>query len=322
MATTLEALFRNLTSFAPVRMAARDADWETFVEWVIANGLAPLVAYNLEYRTAGAGAPEWARDRLLSIYQGSANDNVMKLVNFKRSLSDLEGRTIVVLSGASYAESVYPHVAFRPILDISMVVPPRDVGPLSAYLRRAEFKPAEKGEAVMPADEVLSDGRTALALYGSILGNAAEDAALLQRALPLKVYGPSMYRLDLEDAILTDSLLMARAGFQVPLIQLIDLRELVTGSSAMGGVYSRVVKAEVLLARAAALKCERALWATLMMVQTLFPDTEGSVQPLLPSIALPTRELLTRLVVNPVATVGRLRSFVGEESLRQLLLGA
>ncbi len=321
MATPLEVLFRNLTSFSPTRMTARDADWETFVEWVIAQGLAPLVAYNLEYRTAGAGAPQWARDRLLSIYQGSANDNVMKLVNFKRSLQDLEGRRLVVLSGASYAESVYPHVAFRPILDISLLVGPKDLTPLVSWLRRAEFKP-EAAAAADSGSTLVSDGRTALWLHTSLTGSAEGDAALIQRAVPMKVYGPSMYRLELEDALLSDVVLMARAGFQVPVLQFIDLRELVTGATSLQGFYSRPVHAQTLLARAEAWGCERPLWAALQIVRTLYPETERFIEPLLPKLNLPMRELLQRAVVNPVATVGRLTGFVGEASLRQLLTGA
>src|SRR5439155_1178690 len=86
------------------RAALRDEPWEQYVDWAVGQGLAPLAAYNLEYRLGGAGAPEWARDRLLSLYQGTLNDNVMKLVNFKRAVDDLEGRKLVLLGAASFAE--------------------------------------------------------------------------------------------------------------------------------------------------------------------------------------------------------------------------
>ena len=199
MATPLEVLFRNLTSFSPTRMTARDADWETFVEWVIAQGLAPLVAYNLEYRTAGAGAPQWARDRLLSIYQGSANDNVMKLVNFKRAVDELEGRKVLLIGGASYTDSLYPHVAWRPVMEVRLLVPPKDVDPMVAWLRRAEFAP-DQTAAGSPTERVLSDTRTSLIVHGALLRDPSFDQGLFDRSLAYKVYGPSMRRLSLEDA--------------------------------------------------------------------------------------------------------------------------
>ncbi len=120
MAPTLLDLFRLLAAFEPVRQDLSKAPWEAYVDWAIGQGLAPLAAYNLEYRLGNCGAPEWARDRLLSIFQGSANDNVMKLVNFKRSVDDLEGRRIALLGAGSFAESLYPHVAWRPVIDLRL----------------------------------------------------------------------------------------------------------------------------------------------------------------------------------------------------------
>ena len=139
MAPSLLDTFRVLASFSPGRTSLRGAPWEEYVDWAIGQGLAPLAAYNLEYRLGGGNAPEWVRDRLLSIYQGSVNDNVMKLVNFKRAVDELEGRRIVLLGGASYAESLYPHVAFRPVLDLDLLLPASDLDGLAGtgYLQGA-----------------------------------------------------------------------------------------------------------------------------------------------------------------------------------------
>src|SRR5690349_3770121 len=122
MAPSLLDTFRVLSSFDPPKGSLRDAPWEEYVDWAIAQGLAPLAAYNLEYRLAGADSPEWARDRLLSIYSGSVNDNVMKLVNLKQIIDELEGRKLLVMGAAAFAEAIYPHVGFRPVLDIQMLV--------------------------------------------------------------------------------------------------------------------------------------------------------------------------------------------------------
>src|SRR5215471_10716151 len=160
MAVDLLKIFRVLSSFAPARQSLADAPWEQYVDWAISQGLAPLAAYNLEYRLAGADAPEWARDRLLSIYQGSLNDNVMKLVNFKRAIGRLEGHRVLLVGGASFAESLYPHVAFRPLLDIRLLVRHSDIEHISAVLRESDFRPEAAKESTIDAARVLSDGRT------------------------------------------------------------------------------------------------------------------------------------------------------------------
>jgi hypothetical protein len=62
---------------------------------------AALILHHDFPRLGAAQIPEWVRHRLLSLYQGSANDNVMKLVNLKRAIDDLEGRRIVLVGGAA-----------------------------------------------------------------------------------------------------------------------------------------------------------------------------------------------------------------------------
>ena len=63
------------------------------------------------------------------------------------------------------------------------------------------------------------------------------------------------------------------------------------------------------------------MWAALGVVERLFPETEQAVARLRPSLMMPTRELLNRLVVNPLSEVGRMEAFRGEDTLRQLLTG-
>src|SRR5712692_9795479 len=204
MATSLLDTFRVLSAFDPPRCSLADAPWDEYVDWAISQGVAPLSAYNLEYRLAGGGAPEWARDRLLSVYQGSLNDNVMKLVNFKRAIDDLDGERVVLLGGASFAESLYPHVAFRPVLDIRVLLARPSVGRLVDHLARSDFRPQRPLDESEGATAIVSDGRTQVLLYAELLGprRRAEEQALFARILSMRVYGPSVFRLDLEDAIL------------------------------------------------------------------------------------------------------------------------
>lgn len=322
MPVSLPELFRVLSSFEPRRTSLADAPWDAYADWAIAQGLAPLAAYNLEYRLGGAGCPEWVRHRLLSVYQGTANDNVMKLVQFKRSIDQLEGRRVVLLGGASFAESLYPHVAFRPLAELRALVPRGDVEPFTSWLRRAEFRPEAEASDPAGAARVLSDTRTTLLVHGGLVGDEAEDAGLFARALPMRAFGASAYRLDLEDALLAQALLLARAGFEVPLLDFIDLRELVLGAPSMGGAYSRAVDVVSLHRRARGWRVERALWSALGIVRRLWPETAGAVERLVPEVSLPVRELLERAVVAPVADVERAQVFRGEPAVRSLLAGA
>jgi hypothetical protein len=320
MALSLEELFRTLSSFSPPRTDLRGAPWEPFCDWAIAQGLAPLAAYNLEYRLGAAQIPEWVRHRLLSLYQGSANDNVMKLVNLKRAIDDLEGRALVLVGGASFAESLYPHVAFRPVIDVRLAVSPRDVEPLTAWLRRSEFKPLAVTDPA-GAQVVLSDTRTTVFLHGALVSSPEEHAAILARSLVVRAFGPSARRLDGEDALVIACLLIARAGFDVPMLEFVDLRELVLGAPSMGGPYGRPLDAGVVLARAKAWKAERAVWGALSVVERLWPETASAVAPLKPELGLLVRETLERLVVRPAAQVGRTEGLKGEEVVRSLLAG-
>lgn len=321
MSSMLE-LFRTLSSFSPTRTDLSKAPWEAYADWAIGNGLAPLAAYNLEYRLGQCGAPEWARDRLLSIYAGSANDNVMKLVNFKQQVDELEGRTVVLLGAASFVESLYPHVAFRPVIDVRAMVPSSDLDGFANFLKRGQFRPDESIVDPSKAERTLSDTRTVVYLHSHLAATAEGDRELLARALPMKVFGPSVRRLDLEDSILTHVVLLARAGFEVPMIELVDLRELVLGAPSLGGVYSRPVDAKALRERSGSFGVDRALWAALSLVERLFPETAAAVGPLKPELSFPVREVLERALVAPLADVGRTQAFRAEHTLRALLTGA
>jgi len=319
MAPTLLDTFRTLAAFSPALTSLRGAPWEDYVDWAIAQGLAPLAAYNLEYRLGGGGAPEWARDRLLSVYQGSLNDNVMKLVNFKRAVDELEGRRVVLLGAASYAESLYPHVAFRPVLDLDLLLPATDLDPFVGFLGKAEFKLV----ASHPRLRILSDGRTQITLHGGLLGPGfeSEEGGLLERALPLRAFGPSVFRLAAEDALLASILEQAHAGYSIPMITFVDLRELLLGAPSMQGAYSRPLDLDRIRERATRWRLHRAVYASTRIVAGLFPETTAIVESLTQDLRPFTRSLLDGLVVAPLAELGRMHETRGAERLRRLLTG-
>ncbi|WP_163990492.1 nucleotidyltransferase family protein [Pyxidicoccus caerfyrddinensis] len=321
MPPSLLDTFRVLASFDPPRVSLRGAPWEAYVDWAISQGLAPLAAYNLQYRLGGAAVPEWVRDRLLAIYQGSANDNVMKLVNFKQMVDDLQGRKLVLFGGAAFADSLYPHVAFRPVTELQLLMRRLDVDGFAGFLSNHEFKPEDA--AGSGATKVVSDGRTLILLYSDILGSQRKEqaAGILERAKPMKMYGPSVFRADLEDALLLAVLEQARQGYEVPWLSFLDVRELITGAKAMGGPYSRPVDVPALLARAAEWRLERALYTSLALVARLFPEAAADATAAFPPLRRATRELLDRTVVGPVSTPGRATALKGLERVRRLLTG-
>lgn len=322
MPLSLQELVRTLASFAPARTDLSQAPWEAYVDWALGQGLAPLAAYNIEYRLGQSGTPQWARDRLLSVYQGGLNDNVMKLVNFKQVMSDLEGRRVVLFGAAVFAEALYPHVAFRPVGELRLFVAAADAEPLTGFLSKEGFKPAKpEGGDALGAQQALSDGRTQVLIHTALFGNEAFDRAALDRAQAFKVMGPSIFRLAPEDALLAVAALQRNAGFEVPCIEWVDVRELVLGAPSVGGRWARLLEGPLVLERAAAVGLERALWTTLTCAQRLFPEIENAVAPLLPSLSVPAREMLLRAVVNPVTELGRTQAIRGADMLRQALAG-
>jgi hypothetical protein len=321
MATSLLDLFRALASFEPRRAELSDAPWEAYVDWAISNALAPMAAYNLEYRLGQCGAPQWARDRLLSVFQGTANDNVMKLVNFKKVVAELAGRRVALLEAAVFADTLYPHFAFRPVGELRCLVSPGDLEPFTHFLAGGGFEVDPSAGDPARAERRLTDHRTTLLLHGTITPSADLDRELLERCIPAKAYGLSIHRPQPEDALLVHAVLMARAGFAVPLLELVDVRELVLGAQAASGPYSRALDVEAVLVRARAWKAERALWASLAIAERLFPEIEPAAASLKPNLPFAIRELIERLVVGPVAEVGRRSLFRGEESVRSLLVG-
>ncbi len=324
MAADFATLFRTLASFSPARVPLQGAPWEAYVDWALSQGLAPLAAYNLEYRLAGGGAPEWARDRLLSLYQGSVNDNVMKLVNFKRAVDELEGRKVALLHGAALVDTVYPHVGFRPVLEISLLLRAEDVEGFANYLSRAGFRPQTEVEDPQGAAKVVSDGNTQVLLFTSLGGDPARgaEADALSRATPTKVYGPSLFRLELEDAVLATCLSHARAGYDVPVLSYVDLRELLTGASSMSGPYSRPVDGAALRERAERWGASRALYASASIVGRLFPEVAPAVERLLPEVSAPVRLLLDAAIVQPLSEPGRQRDWKLADRVRRVLTGA
>src|SRR5262249_22952547 len=160
-----------------------------------------------------------------------------------------------------------------------------------------------------PRLRILSDGRTQITLHGGLLGPGfeADERGLLDRALPLRAFGPSFFRLVAEDALLASILEQAHAGYSVPIITFVDLRELLLGPPSWRGLSPRPLDRSRAGGRARRGPLQGAVSASPRLVAELFPETAPSVDSLSQDLRPATRALLDGLVVSPLAELGRMR---------------
>ena len=300
----LDAL-RALTSFSPPE-ALPECDPALLADVLEAHGLAALASYQLEQHRLGAQAPERLRERLLTSFQGIVNDNLQKLMTLRTLLRDVDGLRVVVLDAAAYVDWLYPHLAFRPLGDVRLAVP-------TAQGQR--FVDATKGEWSILRTEhegrtvVFTNGRASVSIQEGLWPSGPEDAPLFERATPYRVFGPSAHRPSAEDALLGTVAEQALVGLHAPLLTFVDVRELL----------GRPLDAGYVLARAAALRLERALHGAMLLVAHYFPETEGAAAPLLPTLGLAERLAVER-VVEAAKDPARLRSLRGADAAARLVV--
>lgn len=311
----------SLTRFAPEKTLEAPPDWDEAVQALSRHGIASIAAYNLQYRMPTVAAPEHVREFLLGYMQGGGNDNVFKLVTMRDLLRALGDVRVALLDGAAFADTLYPHISFRTVPEIRLLVLQEELETIVTRAREEQFleMEADEPDPDHPAATLYNDKFFAK-LYTRVLPRGGE-AALLERAVPAKVYGPAAHRLQGEDALLVHVLSMARRAFQVPLIFFVDLRELVLGESpvALGPGPGAPIDPRLLLERARAFGAEKALWAAMELLATLQPDVAERALALQPKIAAPTRLLLEKAVVGPAKDLGRERQLRGVEALAKLL---
>lgn len=313
-----------ITRFDPPSRLEAPPDWDAAVQLLARHGLGPLAAYNLNFRMPLTDTPEYARDLLFGYFQGTSQDNVFKFVNLKTTLGDLEGARIVLLGGAGLAEGIYPHIAFRPIPELDLLIEAQDRARVTEALAEERFLPFEPEEPdpEEPAAVFFND-RFFVRLFTSPLPNEREVPGLFARALPFQAYGASIYRLAAEDALLVHVLSLAKRGFVVPLIHMVDLREMVKGDSplAFRGGPGAPIERDLLLARAKLFGAERALWAAMELLAWFHPEVAERARSLQPDLGFATRKLLAAAVVDPARDITRERQLKAVEKLQQLLLG-
>ena len=281
---SLPDAIRALSAFEPPAELP-PADLGLLAEVLEANGLAPLASYHLETCALGAGVPAQFREKLLALYQGVVNDNVYRVMTIRGALR-ASPVPVVVLGGLAAIDWLYPHLAFRPLGDLRLVVRGADGAAFAEAVKGAGFRL----EAVLEEGRgaAFGDDRVRFTIQEGLWAGAAPDDALLARATPLPALGPRVFRPAAEDLLLSTVAEQAELGLYAPLVTHVDLRELLRLDPRLD---ARLVKE-----RAAALDLERALAGALALVAHHFPDVAPAAAPLVPALSAPARAAVDAVV--------------------------
>ena len=209
-----------------------------------------------------------------------------------------------------------------PVLDLDLLVSAADLDGLAGFLGKSEFKPVASHRAHPrrlrwpDADHPprwtprARASRTRTARSSTAPSRSAPSAVLLPPRRPRTRCSPSILE-------------QAHAGYSVPTITFVDLRELLLGAPSMQGAYSHPLDlAAGPDAGRSAGGSQRAVYASTRIVAALFPETAGHRR--LPGAGPAPGDAAhfsTALVVAPLAQLGRMRETRGAERLRRLLTG-
>jgi hypothetical protein len=301
----LDAL-RALCSFDPPSTLP-PCDMDELAEVLDVHGLAPLASYHLEQRSLGAAVPEHVRERLLPIYQGVVNDNVFKLVTLKQALGDVDV-PVLLLGGAAYLDWLYPHLAFRPVGDPRFMVRGADGARFAAGISK-HFKPEGSGAGGHTAS--FTSGQFSLTIQEGIVRGRGDDMGAFARATPFAAVAPTLARPSAEDALLVTVADLALAGLSAPLLEYVDVRELV--------LRIPIERADEVKARAAAAGLDRALYGALSVAEAYFPQIAAQAEALRPDLGRAERIAVDR-VAEPPKDPTRLRAARGSEAAARLVV--
>ncbi|MBK9515743.1 MAG: nucleotidyltransferase family protein [Anaeromyxobacter sp.] len=296
---------RALAAFDPPKELP-PCDLDALGRVLIAHGLAAQASYHIEHTRLAIGLPDAFRESLLAIFQGTVNDNVLRLVTLRNVLKDAPDVPVVLLDGAAYVDWLYPHMAWRPVSDLRLAVRGRD---------GAAFAAAVAGGLTLERTEhdgrvaVFSDGHLELALQEGLWPGAVEDEALYARAASYRAFGPLAFRPSREEALLCATGDLALQGLWAPLVRYLDFRELLRCGADLAYVRTR---AEALgLSRALHGACELTAW--------FFPEVAAEAEALKPHLGAVERAALEQ-VIDAARDPERLRHLRGTEQAARLLV--
>jgi hypothetical protein len=301
----LDAL-RALCSFDPPRTIP-PCDLDELAEVLDVHGLAPLASFHLEQRSLGAGVPERVRERLLPIYQGVVNDNVFKLVTLKQALAKVDV-PVLLLGGAAYLDWLYPHLAFRPVGDPRFLVRGDD-GARFAEGIASHFRPEETGAGGHTAS--FTSGQFSIFIQEGLVRGKGDDMGAFTRSTPFPAVAPTLSRPSAEDALLVAVADLALAGLSAPILEYLDVRELV--------LRIPPERVPAVKAQAAAAGLDRALYGALEVATHYFPEIGPQAAALRPDLSVAERVAVDR-VAEPPKDPTRLRALRGSEAAARLVV--
>lgn len=296
---------RALCAFDPPKVLP-PCDLDALGRVLTAHGLAPLASYHVEHTRLAIGLPDAFREALLAVFQGTVNDNVLKLVTLRNALKDAPEVPVVLLDGAAYVDWLYPHMAWRPVSDLRLAVRGAH-GPAFAAATAAGLRLERTEHEGRVA--VFSDGHIEVALQEGLWPGGAEDEALFARAVPYKAFGPGASRPSPEEALLCATGDLGQAGLWAPLLRYLDFRELLRL-----GADAAYVKE-----RAATLGLSRALHGACVLTAWFFPEVAAEAERLKPALG-PVERAALEPVIDGARDPARLRHLRGAEQAARLLV--
>jgi hypothetical protein len=305
----LDAL-RALTSFDPPAELP-PCDLAELVEVLDAHGLGPLASYQLESRRIGATVPTWVRERLLPLYQGTVNDNVFRVMTLKGVLREVDVPAMV-LGGAAYVDWLYPHLAFRPVGDLRLLVRGADGARFAERLAEGGFRAVETGAGGHTA--TFDDGRLPLRIQEGLVAGREADHGAFERRVAVPVLGPTAARPSAGDALLLAAAEVAEAGLYAPLLLYLDVRELLSQPELATAEAAAAVKA-----RPAEAGLERALYGACAIAARYFPQVSERAAALSPGLGRAAR-VAVDAIVESASDPARLRVARGAEAAARMLL--
>jgi hypothetical protein len=301
----LDAL-RALSSFDPPDTIP-PCDLDELAEVLDVHGLAPLASFHLEQRSLGAAVSERVRERLLPIFQGVVNDNVFKLVTLKQALANVNV-PVLLLSGAAYLDWLYPHLAFRPVGEPRFLVRGAD-GSRFVEGVASHFKPEETGAGGHTMK--LTSGQFSIELQEGVVHGRGDDMGAFSRSTPFPAVARCLARPSAEDALLVTVADLALAGLSAPLLEYVDVRELV--------LRVPPERAAAVKERAAAAGLDRALYGALEVARFYFPEIAAHADALRPELGRAERIAVDQVAAPPKDPT-RLRAMRGSEAAARLVV--
>jgi Uncharacterised nucleotidyltransferase len=296
---------RALCAFEPPTVLP-PCDLDELAAVLTAHGLAPLASYQIEHTRLAVGLPDRFRETLLGVFQGTVNDNVLRLVTLRNLLKDAPDVPVVLLDGAAAVDWLYPHLGWRPVSDLRLAVRGRDGARFAAAIAGG-MKLTGTGSGRRTAS--FTDGHIELTVQEGLWPGGPEDSRLFDEAVPVRAFGQGAGRPSVEDGLLATVGDLALQALFAPLVRYLDLRELLR----LPHDPTR------LRARAQASGLSRALHGASLLVEAFFPEVTAAAQAVRPALNALERVAVEQ-VVNAARDPARMRHLRGAEPAARLVV--